>query len=174
MTSIGVINRKIDSDILSALSSASLGDSTAVSLTADWVLGHQASLGENDVRIDEMDKVFCVLTPKAFAILKQVKEFGSGDYIDIKPFNGPARTMYHWAGINFIMSTRITGMGTASATCYMYHRDAIGHAIANGHPDMDGGHNSEDDYYWTRCSGFFGSKLLQDTGVRKMLHNDLA
>lgn len=176
MSSVGVMNRKIDTDILGStgLGAATLGDSVATTATAAWILGHQAALGENDVPIDEMDKVFCVLTPKAFAQLKQIKEFGSGDYVDIKPFNGPARKMYHWAGINFIMSTRLTGVGTSSATCYMYHRDAIGHAIANGHPELDGDYNREDSYYWTRCSGFFGTKLLQNTGIRKMLHNDTA
>ena len=176
MGSVSVMNRKIDSDILGStgLGAATLGDSSATTATLKWILDHQAALGENDVPIDEMDKVFCVLTPKAFANIKQIKEFGSGDYVEIKPFNGPARKMYHWAGINFIMSTRLTGVGTSSATCYMYHRDAIGHAIANGHPELDGDYNREDAYYWTRCSGFFGTKLLQNTGIRKMLHNDSA
>jgi hypothetical protein len=174
MSCVGVMNRKIDSDILgsSGLGAATLGDSTATTLTANWILSHQAELGENDVPVDEEDKMFCALTPKAFGLLKQVKEFGSGDYVDVKPFNGPARRMYRWAGINFLMSTRLTGMGTSSATCYMWHKDAIGHAIANGHPDLDGDYNREDDYYWTRCTGFFGSKLLQNTGIRKLLHND--
>lgn len=173
---VAVMNRKLDSDILGSngLGAATLGDSAATTLSANWLLQHQAVLGENDVPIDEMDKVFCVLTPAAFGLLKQIKEFGSGDYVDFKPFNGPARRVYHWAGINFIMSTRLTGMGTSSATCYMYHRDAIGHAIANGHPDLDGDYNREDAYWWTRCTGYFGTKLLQNTGIRKLLHNDSA
>lgn len=176
MSAVGVLNRKIDTDILGSagLGAATLGDSTASTATVKWILDHQAALGENDVPIDDAENMFCVLTPRGFANLKQIKEFGSGDYVDVKPFNGPARKMYRWCGINFIMSTKLTGVATSSATCYMYHRDAIGHAIANGHPEIDGGYNAEDSYYWSRCSGFFGSKLLQNTGIRKMLHNDTA
>ena len=176
MTSVGVMNRKIDTDILGSagLGAATLGDSSATTASLAWILGHQAALGENDVPIDEPDNMFCALTPKGFANLMQIKEFASGDYVDVKPFSGPARKMYRVYGINFLMSTKLTGMASASATCYMWHRSAIGHAIANGHPELDGDYNREDSYYWTRCSGFFASKLLQNTGVRKMLHNDTA
>jgi hypothetical protein len=171
---VAVMNRKIDDDILGSagFGAATLGDSSASTADLNWILGHQAELGENDVDIGEMDKVFCALTPKAFAYLMQVKEFASGEYVEIKPFAGPARKFYNWAGINFIRSTRLSGMGTSSATCFMWHRDAIGHAIANGHPEVVPGYNAEDDYEFVRCTGFFGTKLLQNTGVRKMLHND--
>jgi len=174
MSSIGVMNRKIDSDILGSagLGAATLGDTTAKAASLNWILGHFKELGEQDVDIEQEDKMFCLLTPAAWAVLMQINEFSSGDWVDVKPFSGPARKMWNWAGINFIRSTRLDNMGSASATCYMYHKDAIGHAIANGHPDLQGGYNDEDDYFYTRCTGFFGSKLLQNVGVRKMLHID--
>jgi len=175
--STGVMNRKIDSDIINAstgLGAATLGDSTAQTASLNWFMSHLTALGENDVNIEEQDKMFCVVTPKAWGLLMQIKEFASGDYVELKPFNGPPRKMWRVFGVNVIQSTRLSGMGGASATCFMYHRDAIGHAIANGHPNISGGYNDEDAYFWTLCSGYFGTKLLQNTGVRKMLHNDNA
>ena len=174
MSSVGVMNRKIDSDILGSagLGAATNGDSSATTASLQWILGHFTELAEQDVDIEMEDQMFCVITPKAWGLLMQIEEFASADYVEVKPFAGPARKFRNWGGINFIRSTRLSGMGTASATCFMWHRDAIGHAIANGHPDLSGGYNDEDDYFWTRCSGFFGSKLLQNAGVRKMLHND--
>jgi len=174
MDVVGVINRKIDADILgnNGLGAATLGDSVAQQTSLDWILSHQAALGENEVPIDEEDNVFCAITPRLRSKLFQIKEFGSGEYVEIKPFNGPARKMYRWAGINFLMSTRLSGMTTESATCYMWHRSALGHAIANGHPDVDGDYNREDKYWWHLASAYIGSKLLQNTGVRKMLHVD--
>lgn len=173
---VAVMNRKIDSDILGSngLGAATGGDSSAQTASLDWIMGHFATLGENDVELEEMDKIFCAITPRAWSLLYQVKEFASGDYVEIKPFAGPARKFWNVAGINFIRSTRLSGMGTASATCFMWHRDAIGHAIANGHPSVVPGYNQEDEYEYVRCTGYFGSKLLQDGGVRKLLHNDTA
>jgi hypothetical protein len=171
---VAVMNRKLDSDILGSngLGAATLGDSSAVAADLNWILGHQAELGEQDVGVDDMDKMFAVVTPRAWASLMQITEFASSDYVEIKPFAGPMRKFRNFAGINFIRSTRLTGMGTSSATCYMWHKDAIGHAIANGHPAVVPGYNDEDDYEFVRCTGFFGSKLLQNVGVRKMLHID--
>lgn len=173
---VAVMNRKIDTDILGSagLGAATLGDSSAQTASLDWIMGHFAALGENDVEIGDMEKMFCVITPRAWSLLYQVKEFASGDYVEIKPFAGPARRFWRVAGINFITHTQLTGMSSSSATCYMWHRDAIGHAIANGHPEVVPGVNQEDDYVYVRCTGFFGTKLLQNTGVRKMLHNDTA
>ncbi|MEJ2419936.1 MAG: phage capsid protein, partial [Exilibacterium sp.] len=50
MNCVGVMNRKIDADILGStgLGAATLGDSSAATATVAWVLGHQAALGEND------------------------------------------------------------------------------------------------------------------------------
>lgn len=173
-SSIGVMNRKIDSDILGSngLGAATNGDTTAQTADLNWFMGHLTELGENDVPIDQPEKMFAIVTPKAWGLLSQIKEFSSGEYVELKVFNGPPRKVWRVFGVNIIMSTRISGVGTSSASCYMFHRDAIGHAIANGHPSISGGYNEEDAYYWTLCSGYFGSKMLQDSGIRKMLHND--
>ena len=82
--------------------------------------------------------------------------------------------MFVWAGINFIIHKNLTGKGTATEICLMYHRDAIGHAMDNGTIRTDVGYNGEQDYSHARATGFMGSKLLQNTGVVKIRHDGSA
>lgn len=173
-TTVSVMNRKIDSDILTELGNATNTTGAAVTASLELIAKAEAILGLNDVDIEEEDNMFMVASPAMLAYLRQTKEFNNGEYVDVKPLTGPAKKMWRWMGFNWIKSTRIAGKGTASETCFAFHRSAIGHAVNSDGMDVAAGYNDEESYWWARCSMFMGSKLLQNKGVVKILHDGSA
>ena len=66
----------------------------------------------------------------------------------------------------------LTGVGTASEKCYLFHRDAVGSAFDQGEGLNIGiGYDDEQDYSYARASSFTGAKLLQQSGVLQFLHD---
>ena len=170
-TTMGVINRKMDQDILAELANGTQDAGAAATLSLSKVMHAVAILGNADVPISEEDKMFGVISPAGYAYLMQTKEFASADYVEVKPFSGPIRTFRRWAGINWIMHPNLSGAAGAAELCYIYHRDAIGQAVNTGEMDMKVGVDEEQNYSYARCSVFMGSKLLQNTGVVKITHD---
>ena len=167
-----VINKKIDLDIIAQLDTAT----NQVSATADlaslsMVASAMRELGENGINPNDSENLFAVVTPAFYAQLMQIKEFTSSDYVDVKPMSGGmGQKMKRWFGVNWIQSNLLTGMGTATEKCYIYHRDAIGHAIDSSTLDISVGYNEEQAYHFIRASANMGSKMLQQGGVVQMLH----
>lgn len=170
MASMNVINRDIDLTMLAELANATqdFGSGTASLAT---VLGAQAILGNNDVAIEEEDNMFAVISPAFRAYLMQTTEFASGDYVDVKQFGGPARRMFRWSGVNWIVSSRITGLGTSSELCYMYHRNALGYAVRVQEENIAIGYDDKQDLSWSRATTYHAAKILQDTGIVKITHD---
>jgi hypothetical protein len=93
----------------------------------------------------------------------------------VKPFSGPVRRMRRWFGVNWIVHPNLTGVGTATEKCYLYHRDALGHAMETGSGMKTAiGYDEEQDYSFARATGYFGSKLLQNSGVVQIKHDGSA
>jgi hypothetical protein len=86
----------------------------------------------------------------------------------------PKDKAFSWYGINWIVDAGLPGAGTASSSCFMYSQNAIGHACDTQNLNTAVGYDSKNDKSWARCSTFMGSKLLQNAGVVKMLHDDSA
>jgi N6-adenosine-specific RNA methylase IME4 len=76
--------------------------------------------------------------------------------------------------VNWIVDAALPGVGTSSATCFMYSRKAIGHAMNSAGTLTAVGYDEKNDKSWARCTEYMGSKLLQNSGVVKMMHNDSA
>lgn len=171
---IKVINRKADQIMLGALGGATNDTGAAVTGSLNLVMKSRAILGNAEVDIEEEDNMFAVITPAFEAYLMQIKEFASTDYVDVKPFVGPARRMRRWAGTNWIVHPRMAGRGTNAEICFMFHRAALGFAIDTAGMDVSAGYNEEDSYYWARCSAFMGAALLQNSGVVVMNHDGSA
>lgn len=170
-TTMGVINRKVDADIIAALEAGTQDTSTSAPMSLSLAMHALAILGNEEVPMD--GNISALITPAAYAYLMQTKEFASVDYVNNKPFaNG--MTMFRWAGVNWIVHPNLSGKGTNAEKCIMYHKDAIGHAI-----NVDGmqnviGYDEEQDYSYARCSAFMGSKLLQNSGVVIINHDGSA
>jgi len=174
LNSMGVINRKIDDDIIAQLDTATINTTPAATANVAMVMSALAELGLNDVKLEDEDNVFGIVTNSFWAYMMQTTEFASGDYVDMKWFSGRNKRVWRWAGVNWIRHNRLTGKGTASEKCYIYHKDAIGHAMDKSRVSSIPGYNEEQDYHWVRTSGWFGSKMLQNSGVVQMLHDGSA
>jgi hypothetical protein len=176
-TTMAVINRKIDDDIIAQLDTATNDLGAATTTTIDLVMKAATILGDNLVDIEEEDKMFALASPGVRGELMQLPEFSSADYVDVKPLVGSARTYMRWAGFNWIFHPRLTGSvgagsSGASEKCYFYHSDSIGHAIDKEGMDTAVGYDDEQDYSYCRASTFMGSKLLQNGGIVQFLHDN--
>jgi hypothetical protein len=179
-TSMKVINRTIDLDILSALSAATqaIGPPGATA-SQSMVSRAMTKLGNQAVAVDEIDNMFFVVSPGFMGYLYQVKEFTNVFYVDVKqltetqPNVGATanRRVMRWMGFNWIVSALVTGLGTNAELCYAYHRNAIGHAVNSGEIMAMADYHRRQDYSWARTSVYMGSKLLQTKGVVQVYHD---
>jgi len=172
MTTMAVVNRKIDSDIITALETGTqYAGLVGVTATLALVMKAKAILGNADVPYD--GNISMLITPAFEAYLMQTREFASAEYVNNKPFEN-GMTLFRWAGINFIVHPNLTGAGTATEICLMYHKDAIGHGCDKESVMTAVGYDDEQDYSYARCSTYMGSKLLQNTGIVQVRHDGMA
>lgn len=170
-SSVKVLNRKLDDLMIAELSTGTQTTGAGVTGSLALFAKAQAILGNADVDIEEEDNMFCAISPAAMNYLMQIPEFAKSDYVDVKPFEGPAMKMRRWMGCNFFVSNRLSGRTTATEKCLMWHRNAIGFAINKGEMEVVADYNKEESYYYTRCSAFMNAKLLQNSGVVIINHD---
>lgn len=174
-TTMAVINRKIDADIIAQLDTATIDTGSSATASVALVAKALGYLGNAEVPIQEMDNMFGAVTPGFWAYMMQTKEFSSGEYVDMKLFSGAIKKYWRWFGVNWIMHPNLTGVGTATEKCYIYHKNAIGHAVATGQElDTAVGYDQEQAYSFCRVSTIMGSKLLQNTGIVQIKHDGTA
>jgi hypothetical protein len=167
-----VLNRRIDADVIAQLDTATnnMGGTTTFSLSI--AAKALTTLGENEVPVEEEDKMWAVATPAVRGYIMQLPEATKIDYVEMKMLAGPARRVMRWAGFNWIFHPNLTGVGTASEKCYFYHSDAIGSAFDSGEGlNTAIGYDDEQDYSYARASSFTGAKLLQQNGIVQFLHD---
>lgn len=169
--SVAVLNRDIDQVILTELDTATLTTGTAIKANVNLVIKAKVILGVNEVPTVEEDNMFGVISPAFEGYLMQTTEFASADFVDVKPFAGPTRRMRRWAGINWIIHPNVPNVGTSSESCFMYHRNSIGHAANSKEMAVKVGYDDKQDLSWSRASLFHGAKKLQNNGIIKMLHD---
>lgn len=173
-TTVEVMNRKADLDIIAQLDTATQDVGAAAVATLAKVVHARTILGNAGINVENEDDLVALVTPAFEAYLLQLASYTSADYVDVKRLNGSTRRYKRWAGFNWIVSSLLTGVATNSEKCYFFHRAAIGHAMDRDTMEIQVGYNEEQGYSFARCSGKFGSKLLQNTGVVQMLHDGSA
>ena len=173
-TTLGVINRKIDADIIAQLDAASIDTGSSAVASVALVAKALGYLGNAEVPIQDAENMFGVVTPGFYAYMMQNTEFASGDYVDMKMFSGAIKRYWRWFGINWIMHPNLTGVGTSTEKCYIFHRNAIGHAVDTAGLKTAVGYDEEQDYSFCRASVYMGSKLLQNTGIVQVKHDGSA
>ena len=176
-TAMGVINRKIDDDIIAALDTASNDMGAATTASLELVTKAATILGDNTVDIEDEDSMFALVSPGFRGELLQIPEFASGEYVEIKPLVGPARKFWRWAGFNWIVHPRLTGSVGAGSTgasekCYFYHRNSIGHGMDTDGFNSEIGYVGEHDYSFARMTTFMASAKLQNKGIVQALHDN--
>lgn len=177
-TTMGVINRKIDQDIITELNTGTLDTGAAATASLAMAIRAKVILGNNKVPAD--GGLFAAVTPAFMGYLLQVPEFASADYVGQKPLESGATSFsdkpgyYRWLGVNWIEHPDLPGVGTAAEKTFMYHRSAIGHAVNKEGLQSPVGYDEEQDYSWARASVDMGSQLLQNSGVVVMNHDGSA
>lgn len=166
------INFKTDQLILAQLATstyATNGGAAVAGLTLGVMLEASAILDENNVPND--GERYGLLTPRAFAWAMKINQFSSGDWVSDKPFMKITQWR-QWNNVKWAMHPNLPGKGTANATCFVYHKLAVGHGLNKGDMVTKVGENDEQDYSWARTSAYQGAKAIQGGGIVKMPHND--
>ena len=170
MTTMGVLNRKIDSQIITELNTGTvtIGSSAtlpSVSLFQNGVV----KLQNASVPWDSNITLLC--QPAFLAYLEQAPEFTNAQYVNLRPYAGneanwrDAPMAYRWKNALVVAHPNLPGKGTSSEKSFLYHKTAIGQAADKGGMATPVGYNEEQDYSWARASMFMGAKLLQNAGV---------
>jgi hypothetical protein len=173
-TSLKVMNKKIDDDIIAEIANATNDTGAAATGSLALVTKAKGILGNADVDVEEEDNMFGLITPAMEAYLLRDASYTSADYVDVKPLVGPAKRMRRWAGINWIIHNRLPGRTTNAEKCFVYHRNSIGHAFDSETLKAVVGYDEEQDYSFARVSNFMGSKMLQNSGIVVINHDGSA
>jgi hypothetical protein len=172
MNVIKRLNRKIDSDIITKLSTGTVSIGGVVTATPELLLKAQGKLAAAEFDVTDEENIFLLASPAMLYYMNQFQEFASADYVEFKPFaNGGAHRVKRWNGMNIIPHPRVSGANTTAEKNILYHRDAIGHAFDMESLDIKIGYDEEDAYSWSRASNVLGSAKLQDSGIVVIEHD---
>ena len=177
-TTMGVINRKIDSQIITELNTAT-NDTGAAATGSVSVFQHaRVILGNNSVPWDSNITLLC--TPAFLAYLEQAPEFANAQYVDMRPYAGQEMSWrdkpmsYRWRNCLIIEHPNLPGKATSAEKCFLYHKNSIGHAANTGGVETPVGYDEEQDYSYARASMYMNAKLLQNSGVVVINHDGSA
>lgn len=167
--------REIDDRIISGLNNTTsvYNNGEAITLTSGLAQDITSSLMEQDVY--SMDGVTALWTPKAYTRLRSQVQVVSRDYVDMKLHaSGYFDQAFYWNGVKHMSHTGLPNMGTATATCFVFAKAAIGHAVNADEVRTAIDYNSEQDYSFARHTIFHGAQVLQNEGILKITHDDTA
>jgi hypothetical protein len=171
MTSMAVLNRKIDDQIITELNSGTvtIGSSTSIPDVSLFQNG-RVKLSNASVPWDSRITLLC--QPSFLAYMEQAPEFTNAQYVDLRPYKGSDENAswrdkpmaYRWRNTLIVEHPNLPGKGTSSEKSFLYHKSAIGQAADAGGLKTAVGYNDEQDYTYARTSCFMGAKLLQAAG----------
>lgn len=170
MTTMAVINRKIDSQITTVLNTGTvtIGSSSTIPSVSLFQNG-RVKLSNASVPWDSNITLLC--QPAFLAYLEQAPEFSSADYISMRPYAGDDPSWrdqpmaYRWRNALIIEHPNLPGKGTSSEISFLYHKNSVGHAADTQGMQSPVGYNEEQDYSFARCTMYMGAVLLQNSGV---------
>jgi len=178
-TTMAVVNRKIDDDIITTLNTGTVtaGSSTTIP-GVDLFQSGRVKLSNAEVPWDSNITLLC--QPSFLAYLEQAPEFASADYIDLRPYAGQDMSWrdkpmaYRWRNTLICEHPNLPGKGTSSEISFMYHKNALGHAANTDGMQNVVGYDKEQDYSYARCTIFMGSVLMQNAGDVVITHDGSA
>jgi hypothetical protein len=170
MTSMGVLNRKIDSLIINELNNGTVAIGSATTLPSVSLFQNgRVKLSNASVPWDSNITLLC--NPAFLAYMEQATEFANAQYVDLRPYAGDTASWrdkpmaYRWRNALIIEHPGLPGKGTSSEKNFLYHKTCIGQAANTGGMETPVGYNEEQAYSWARASMNMGAKLLQNSGV---------
>lgn len=169
-TTMGVINRKIDSDIITTLNTGTvtIGSSTTLPSVSLFQNG-RVKLSNASVPWDSNITLLC--QPAFLAYLELAPEFTSADFVNMRSYANDDPSWrdqpmaYRWRNCLILEHPNLPGKGTSSEKSFLYHKASVGHASNTSGVDTAVGYNDEQAYSYCRCSLDMGSVLIQNAGV---------
>lgn len=170
MTTMAVVNRKIDSLIIDQLNTGTVTIGSSATLPSVSLFQNgRVKLSNASVPWDSNITLLC--QPAFLAYLEQAPEFSNAEYVNTRPYAGDDPSWrdrpqaYRWRSSLIIEHPGLPGKGTSSEKSFLFHKNAIGHAADTGGMQSPVGYDEEQDYSWSRCTCYMGSKVLQNTGI---------
>lgn len=170
MTTMAVINRKIDDQITTILNTGTVTIGSATTLpSVDLFQNGRVKLSNASVPWDSNITLLC--QPAFLAYLEQAPEFASADFVNLRSYAGQdaswrdAPMAYRWRNAMICEHPNLPGKGTSSEISFLYHKSAAGHAADTAGMECPVGYNEEQAYSYARCTMHMGAVLLQNTGV---------
>ena len=178
MTTMAVINRKIDKLIIDELNTGTVGVGSSAVPTVSMFQNARVKLSNASVPWDSNVTLLC--QPSFIAYLEQAPEFANAQYVDLRPYAGDSPSWqdkpmaYRWRNSLIVEHPGLPGKGTSSEVSFLYHKTAIGHAVDTSGIQSPVGYDDEQDYSYARCTAYMGAKLLQNSGVVVITHDGSA
>ena len=184
------LGRKVDDQINTVLDTTTQTTITLTVTSKANILATAVEFAEaawaNDVPND--GEVYAVVTPRYWSQLMLTDQFSRSDWVgaDGQVFkSGPsvgASKWKDWNGIKWKMQTGLPGAGTATANCFIWHKSAVGYAIAKSAGNVAGNEAVAADITWhgDRASHFVNHMMsgqacmIDDTGVIQGTLDDTA
>lgn len=175
------LGRKVDDQITTVLDTTTQSTVTLTVTSKATVLATAIEFAEaawsNDIPND--GEIYAVVTPRYWSQLMVIDQFQQADYVGA---NGQAFTQgpaiglgkwKEWQGVKWKMQTGLPGAGTGTAKCFLYHKSAIGYAIAQSAGNVAGNASVAADITWhgDRAAHFVNhmmsgnAVMIDDTGV---------
>lgn len=174
------VNQEIDYNFITELANASNSFSaSAAPITLDTATRAIATLAANQVPITAQD-VTWVVSPFLEAKLQNIKGYASQDYVMGRPLMDGGNQFQNqvmvkrWLNVTWIVHPNLPGVGTASCATYLWHRRAIGQAMPTSQIKYGAGYDDQDHYHYASATLKAATKILQQPGLLKFIHNDLA
>lgn len=172
MTSMAVVNRKIDSQIIDVLNTGTVTVGAA-SATPTVSLFQNGRVKLSNASVPWDSNICFLCQPSFLAFLEQAPEFANAEYVDIRPYatgdSNPSwqdkPMTYRWRNTLICEHPNLPGKATASEKSFLYHKTAVGHAANTGGISTAVGYNDEQDYTYARTSIYANALLLQNAGV---------
>lgn len=170
-TTVGVINRKVDDQIVTELNTGTVTVGAA-SATPTFSLFQNGRVKLSNASVPWDNNITFATQPSFLAFMEQAPEFSNMQWVDVKPLagdNNPSwrdrQMAYRWRNVLIIEHPNLPGKATGSEKSFLFHKSAIGHAADTAGMNTEVGYNGEQAYSWARASLNMGAKLLQNTGV---------
>ena len=166
------VHRKKDAIIIRELDTATQSAGTLALTDYGAVLEWIKTLENNDIPSDD-GRIWGVVTPGALRAMMKITQFTSKDYVEVRKLeNGlPSQGYYRFAGVNWFSHTGLTGKGTSTATCHLFHESAIGHQDT-GEPEYHAYYFEPQDRFENYAKVWHCAKLCLPRGVVKATFND--
>ena len=171
-TSMAVMNRKIDDQIITILNTGTVTVGAASATpTVSLTLNGTVKLQNASVPWDS--NITFLTQPSYLAFLEQAPEWSNAEYVELRPLSGGGPSAnwrdkpmaYRWKQMVVISHPNLPGKATASEKSFMYHKTALGHAANSGGLMTAVGYNDEQDYTYARTTCFMNALLLQNAGI---------